>query len=92
MCCLTHIPQGFLRNWYRGRSPPQSGADDCQANCFTRVAPIVALFGGGEDASLLMRVGAWMLSEGCLGQSRQCSEVMNALERYTHACACSSLA
>jgi ADP-ribosylglycohydrolase len=44
--------KGFLRNWYRGRRPPRTGAQDWQANCFTRLAPLVAAFyagGGGND-------------------------------------------
>lgn len=47
--------QGFLRNWYRGLSPPRTGADDCQANCFTRLAPLVALYCG--DTPRLLRIG-----------------------------------
>ncbi len=40
--------KGFLRHFYRGRRPPQSGAQDWQANCFTRLAPLVAAYHGSS--------------------------------------------
>jgi len=40
--------RGFLRNFgASGLPPPWSGADDKQADCVARVAPLVAAFGGG---------------------------------------------
>lgn len=44
--------RGFLRNYAAsGLRPPWSGADDKQADCVARVAPLVAAFGGdgGDD-------------------------------------------
>ena len=41
--------QGFLRNMQLGRIPPLSGADDAQANCIARLAPLVAAFAGHPD-------------------------------------------
>jgi hypothetical protein len=39
--------RGFLRNYAAsGLPPPWSGADDKQADCVARVAPLVAAFGG----------------------------------------------
>jgi len=40
-------PQGFLRNHSRGAVPPATGAEDAQADCVARLAPIVAAFAGG---------------------------------------------
>ncbi|KAI8470947.1 MAG: ADP-ribosylation/Crystallin J1 [Monoraphidium minutum] len=37
---------GFLRNHSRGMAPPASGAEDAQANCVARLAPLVAAFAG----------------------------------------------
>lgn len=45
--------RGFLRNYAAsGLRPPWSGADDKQADCVARVAPLVAAFGGGSCWSL----------------------------------------
>ncbi|GLC50861.1 hypothetical protein PLESTB_000440000 [Pleodorina starrii] len=37
--------KGFLRNYGRGFPPPLTGANDAQANCIARLAPLVAAFG-----------------------------------------------
>lgn len=37
---------GFLRNHSRGQTPPASGAEDAQADCVARLAPLVAAFAG----------------------------------------------
>lgn len=39
--------QGFLRNYARGVPLPETGADDKQADCVARLAPLVAMFAGG---------------------------------------------
>ncbi|GLI69252.1 hypothetical protein VaNZ11_013830 [Volvox africanus] len=36
--------KGFLRNFGRGIPPPLSGANDAQANCVARLAPLAAAF------------------------------------------------
>ncbi|GIL86715.1 hypothetical protein Vretifemale_14962 [Volvox reticuliferus] len=36
--------KGFLRNYGRGIPPPLSGANDAQANCVARLAPLAAAF------------------------------------------------
>ncbi|PNH12277.1 Crystallin J1A [Tetrabaena socialis] len=36
--------KGFLRNHVRGMPPPLSGANDAQANCIARLAPLAAAF------------------------------------------------
>jgi ADP-ribosylglycohydrolase len=46
---LNASTRGFLRNYSaQGLMPPWSGADDKQADCVARVAPVVAAFGGQE--------------------------------------------
>ncbi len=47
----ARAPQGFLRNHNIGLKPPATGADDFQANCAARLAPLVAAFAG--DARLM---------------------------------------
>jgi hypothetical protein len=57
MCRDTHICvftaastscylQGFLRNYARQMPLPETGADDKQADCVARLAPLVAMFAG----------------------------------------------
>jgi ADP-ribosylglycohydrolase len=49
---LNASTRGFLRNYSaQGLPPPWSGADDKQADCVARVAPLVAAFGGGGGDS-----------------------------------------
>ncbi|EFJ42871.1 hypothetical protein VOLCADRAFT_97046 [Volvox carteri f. nagariensis] len=43
--------KGFLRNYSRGLPPPLSGANDAQANCVARLAPLVAAFAAGPTAA-----------------------------------------
>lgn len=40
--------QAVLRNTARGLQPPAAGADDQQADCIARLAPLVAMFAGDE--------------------------------------------
>ncbi|KXZ44235.1 hypothetical protein GPECTOR_70g465 [Gonium pectorale] len=42
--------KGFLRNYGRAMPPPLSGANDAQANCIARLAPLVAAFGSPSTA------------------------------------------
>jgi hypothetical protein len=64
------LQQGFLRNWSRGQRPPQSGAEDAQADCVARLAPLVAAFGGARLRSAFL--GAGMASQ-CLSAARRAS-------------------
>lgn len=51
--------KGFLRHYYRGRRPPRTGAHDWQANCFTRLGPVVAAYhAGGEEEGLALLLTA----------------------------------
>lgn len=43
--------QAFLRTYSRGLQPPDTGTDDAQADCITRVAPLVALY--ADDPRLM---------------------------------------
>lgn len=45
--------KAFLRRYAAGALPPLTGAADDQANAFTRLPPLVALFAGGGRARLL---------------------------------------
>lgn len=40
--------QAFLRNFSRGLQPPVSGAEDQQADCVARLAPLVSMFAGDD--------------------------------------------
>lgn len=40
--------QAFLRNFARGLQPPATGADDEQADCVARLAPLVAMYAGDQ--------------------------------------------
>jgi hypothetical protein len=42
----VRLAQGFLRNYSRGMAPPATGAEDAQADCVARLAPLVAAFAG----------------------------------------------
>lgn len=48
----THPAQGFLRNYSRGLPPPLSGANDAQANCVARLAPLAAAFAASHPSNL----------------------------------------
>lgn len=45
---LPDTLQAFLRTYGRGLQPPATGADDAQADCIARLAPLVALYAGDE--------------------------------------------
>lgn len=40
--------QAFLRNRARGLQPPATGAEDQQADCVARLAPLIAMYAGDE--------------------------------------------
>lgn len=42
--------KGFLRNQARGAAPPDTGAEDAQADCVARLAPLIAAFAGASTA------------------------------------------
>eukprot|EP00898_Chlorokybus_atmophyticus_P009201 jgi/Chlat1/9282/Chrsp99S08544 len=44
--------KGFMANYTAGMRPPESGADDSQANCIARLPPVVAAFAGDNNALL----------------------------------------
>lgn len=48
LSCTLFALQAFLRTYGRGMRPPTTGADDAQADCIARLAPLVALFAGDE--------------------------------------------
>ncbi|KAG2433550.1 hypothetical protein HYH02_012667 [Chlamydomonas schloesseri] len=50
--------KGFLRNYARAMPPPLSGANDAQANAIARLAPLVAAFALGDQASGASEGGA----------------------------------
>ena len=92
--------KGFLRRWYVGERPPMCGAEDWQANCFTRVPPLVAGFvsvcagvsvcdGTDEDGEAVVVVavdkGGKGVGEGEVGENVSSSSFSSLRTAVEHA-------
>lgn len=77
--------QGFLSNYARGLQPPLTGADDAQANCIVRAAPLVAAWAGSSDLMHAVQ-HATRVRWACYGVGAFC------LQQLTWPCQAASLA
>jgi ADP-ribosylglycohydrolase len=59
----AHTAQAFLRTYGRGLRPPATGADDAQADCIARLAPLVAAY-AGDDRLMQLVSAATRVTQG----------------------------